>query len=341
MAQFKMNAYDADVFIPRFKGLISNGNDPDGDLQYAVEAENVDTTDGFLQPLPELDKPRTDRNNGIGEVDFNPVLGSREPYDENVLTYGTTAQASSEEKVEWFNGNTMLPTNPNYTSRFNSLTRLVIYQDGISTQEKSGNILYVLTGVNGILVEINANRTSSVPETLRIVDVVGLIKMDGTYDSAYREIVGEDEPESNCAEWETVLYQSIRTPDILEGEELYPDSVWLSSKEKGLYLLQFIKDPVTPAIRTKCVKIETPVKFEHIEIFGERLWGCSSTEAVESLYYSAVYDPTDWKLNTEHPEVGAGQINQPSFDNDRFTALKRFGDTLIAFKRNRVLFSKF
>ena len=77
-------------------------------------------------------------------------------------------------------------------------------------------------------------------------------------------------------------------------------------------------------------------KFGIIERYAERIWGGAIPGDPDMLVYSAPYDPTDWEANTEIPEDGAGSIQQPSWDGDSFTALKAFGDQLIAFKEHRV-----
>ncbi len=54
------------------------------------------------------------------------------------------------------------------------------------------------------------------------------------------------------------------------------------------------------------------------------------------LVYSTPYDPTNWAQNDDIPEDGAGDIQQPTWDGDGFTALHAFGNQLIAFKKTRV-----
>jgi hypothetical protein len=73
-----------------------------------------------------------------------------------------------------------------------------------------------------------------------------------------------------------------------------------------------------------------------IERYSERIWGGGIPDQPDRLIYSAPYNPTDWAVNTEIPEDGSGTINQPSWDGDHFTALRKFGDQLIAFKEHRV-----
>jgi hypothetical protein len=81
-------------------------------------------------------------------------------------------------------------------------------------------------------------------------------------------------------------------------------------------------------------RVNTPYNFRTIERYGERIWGTSIYEQPDLLVYSAPYDPTDWSANTEHPEDGAGEIRVPSWDGDEFSALKVFGDQLLAFKKH-------
>lgn len=82
--------------------------------------------------------------------------------------------------------------------------------------------------------------------------------------------------------------------------------------------------------------VDTPKKFGVIERYAERIWGGAIDDDPDMLVYSAPYDPTDWTADIDIPEDGAGDIMQPSWDGDRFTALRSFGAQLIAFKRTRV-----
>lgn len=77
-------------------------------------------------------------------------------------------------------------------------------------------------------------------------------------------------------------------------------------------------------------------KFGVIERYAERIWGGAIAGKPDTLVYSAPYDPTNWQQDNDHPEDGAGEIQQPSWDGSKFTGLKAFGDQLIAFKRNRL-----
>lgn len=81
---------------------------------------------------------------------------------------------------------------------------------------------------------------------------------------------------------------------------------------------------------------EPQKKFAVIERFGERIWGTGVPGEPDSMYYSVAYDPTDWTGGHEIAEEDAGEIKQPSWDGDKFYALWRHGDQLLAFKHNKI-----
>ena len=79
-------------------------------------------------------------------------------------------------------------------------------------------------------------------------------------------------------------------------------------------------------------------KFGVIERYAERIWAGAITDNPDMLMYSRPYDPTNWTGpgEGEEPEDCAGDILQPTWDGDKFYALRRFGDQLLAFKKNRI-----
>lgn len=82
--------------------------------------------------------------------------------------------------------------------------------------------------------------------------------------------------------------------------------------------------------------VSTPKKFGVIARSNERIWGGAIPDDPDMVMYSAPYDFTDWTVNDEFPEDGAGDIQQPTWDGDGFTALKQLGPQLVAFRRNTV-----
>lgn len=113
-----------------------------------------------------------------------------------------------------------------------------------------------------------------------------------------------------------------------QGSEASVDVLLLSNAVDGMVMVRGDNMAVS--------KVTTPKKFGVIERYAERIWGGAITDDPDMLVYSAPYDPTDWTARVENPEDGAGDINQPSWDGDSFTALRAFGSQLIAFKKTRV-----
>jgi hypothetical protein len=84
------------------------------------------------------------------------------------------------------------------------------------------------------------------------------------------------------------------------------------------------------------VPVETPKLFGVLARYNERIWGAGIEGDPDMLVYSAPYDPFDWTQNNEIPEDGAGDIQQPSWDGDRFLALRQYGSDLLAIRRNAI-----
>lgn len=155
----------------------------------------------------------------------------------------------------------------------------------------------------------------------------------------------------NCSVWSWVTYEV-----SVDGVDHPIDILILSNAEDGMI---YITPPDRPAVwndyaETKWNAIgdtwedvmsprwtitrntDLDKNFGVIERYAERIWGGAIPDNPDMLIYSAPYDPTDWEANAEHPEKGAGDVSQPSWDGDSFTGLKAFGDQLIAFKEHRV-----
>lgn len=133
--------------------------------------------------------------------------------------------------------------------------------------------------------------------------------------------------------------------------------IWNDTKE---YTWNDVKEMTWEDVYTPTWNINTVdtagKKFGIIERFAERIWGGAIAGDPDMLMYSAPFDPLDWNMRDPdyddtlqpgdegyipymvngEPEDGAGSIQQPSWDGDSFTALRAFGDQLIAFKEHRV-----
>lgn len=136
-----------------------------------------------------------------------------------------------------------------------------------------------------------------------------------------------------CNVWSCVSYEINPT-----GAASPVDVLLMSNATDGMIMVVPPYTATTSNPDWKIDAVDTPKKFGVIERYAERIWGGAIPEDPDMLVYSRPYDPTDWTGPTEEeePEDGAGDIQQPSWDGDSFTALKSFGNQLIAFKKNRV-----
>ena len=134
---------------------------------------------------------------------------------------------------------------------------------------------------------------------------------------------GWQQPTYQTNVWSWVAYEI-----NLEDSEAPVDVLLMSNALDGMICIRGDTMEVSP--------VATPKKFGVIARHAERIWGGGIPDDPDMLVYSAPYDPFNWSQNDEIPEDGAGDIMQPSWDGDSFTALTTFGSQLLAFKKNRV-----
>ena len=112
------------------------------------------------------------------------------------------------------------------------------------------------------------------------------------------------------------------------------DILLMTNATDGMYCI-YADDFSAGWIKIQPVDAEE-VRFGIISRHAERIWGSGIKMDPDKLMYSAPFDPFDWEQNSETPEDGAGDIMQPSWDGDRFTALRNYGSYLLALKKDTV-----
>lgn len=260
MAYFSLHAYDADVWIPEFRGL-RQSEDMASDLRYAIEAENVETPRGVLQPMaaPEI-------------LDY---------------TFDAKIETLARFHRRWFTGT-------------GSKDWMVV--------ASGGKLFYMQSG---------GDTWTELPYPEGITAWACNVWSFVTY---------EINPEGSAAPVDVILMSNSEDGLIMIAPP-YDDDV---HADWTVQVIDTRADPSDPD--------EVPKKFGVIERYAERIWGGAIPDDPDMLVYSRPYDPTDWTPAglDEEPEDGAGSIQQPSWDGDSFTALRAFGNQLIAFKRTRV-----
>ena len=283
MAYFSLHAYDADVWIRSFRGLNQADTGMNPDINYAAEAENVETPNGVLQPQAACKEY-------IGEFESRiETLASfhRRWYEgEGNKTWyvccagGKFYQKQAGNEIDW--QEIELPED--VTNHFQSSTwSWVTYEINPQNTDDTVDVLLMSNGLDGMIMIVPPDRPY-------------------TWGDAKQHTWG-----------------------------YFLDMTWLDMTSEHWAILH-VDTRANPNEGT----IADGPKFGVIERYAERVWAGDITGYPDKLMYSAVYDPTDWTLNSVTPEDGAGEINQPSWDGDKFYALRKFGDQLVAFKKNRV-----
>jgi len=86
-------------------------------------------------------------------------------------------------------------------------------------------------------------------------------------------------------------------------------------------------------------------KFAVLERHAERIWGIGVEGEPDNLYYSQPYKPFEWGYvydpvdgTTPLGESSGGVIQWPTWDGDKFVAIKRFSNNLLAFKERSAFY---
>ena len=296
MAYYSLHAYDADVRIPLFAGL-KQDDDIANDLRFAIDLENVETPNGVLQPQAEMTQMSGEFTDKVETI----ARFHRRWY---------TGDGSNEWLVCASGGKLYCRQVDDNRGWFE-----IAMPEGVDAFESNA--------WSWITYEINQ---------AGVDHPIDVLIMSNAKDGMMMVI-----PPDRPVEWGDIytgsgdtgdtwgdLYDP-ETPDAgLTWGEVYSEKRASGSTEKWE-----IED-ITPEID------DEKVKCGGIERHKERIWGTAIENDPDKIMYSALYDPTDWEANTEIPEDGAGDILQPTWDGDKFTALKTFGDQLIAFKGSHV-----
>ena len=276
MAYYSLHAYDADVWLTDFRGVNQAGAEIGSDIRYAVEAENVETPKGVLQP----------------HAGTSLMKGGFEKKIETLMMFHR----------RWYDG----PGSKDW---------LVAAVDGKLYYRQ-------LDSASGNWIEIDMPSGITAFES----SVWSFV----TYETSQQ---GVDHPIdvlliSNAVDGMYMVLPPDR-PNVFEDIE---DTTFDELKETTFLTIMATADWTINAVDTQ------DYKFGVIERNAERVWGSAIADLPDKLVYSRPYDPTDWTGPTsdEQPEDAAGDIDQPTWDGDRFTALKTFGNQLIAFKHHHV-----
>ena len=125
----------------------------------------------------------------------------------------------------------------------------------------------------------------------------------------------------------------------VSSDEAPMDCLLITNAEDGMWCIYAPLDVNTLSIAYVPIQPygETvEVKFGAIARYAERIWGTSIDTDPDKLMYSAPYDVFNWEQFDDQPDDGAGDIQQPNWDGDKFVAIKQFGSSLLAIKGHAI-----
>lgn len=268
MAYFSLHAYDADVWIPEFRGLDQSDVGLNPDVRYAAEEKNMETPNGVLQPRAGIRRIEGRLSAAITMLTMFHRRWYKGSGTKNwfvCFSGGSFWYRQGEEDDNW----TAIPVPTGVT--FSDDWSYVAYEH--TEAGKTVDVLLVTNKTNGMYMIIPPDRPTS-----------------------WNDVKEHD--------WTWVKTQT-----------------WKQIKSAA-WAMQ--------TVNTLGENIGV------IERYADRIWGADIEGAPDKMMYSKPYNPTDWNQDNDHPEDGGGEILQPSWDGDRFIALKQFGDQLIAFKEHHI-----
>ena len=276
MAQYRLNAYDADVWVDEFRGLSQADINLRPDMRFASDEKNVETPDGVLQPqaaIPTLDGEFESRVETLASFHRRWYTGTGSHDWYVCCVAGKFYQRQADDRISW---------------------QEIELPEGVAAFE--------LSTWSWVTYEINPVDDNNDP-----LDPVDVLLVSNATDGMYM-IVPPDRP-STWGDWEQHTWTYMK------------DMTWLDATSNAWHIIEVDAQGK---------------KFGVIERYAERIWGADIADNPDMLMYSAPYDPTNWEADPDIPEDGAGDIMQPSWDGDKFYAIHRYGDHLLAYKKNRI-----
>lgn len=317
-----MNQYERSITIDNFVGICQDGDGVNLNLKYATDAQNTDTQGGTLRPMR--------GGLSLGTSTYNVFEGL--PWIQFTSIYdGATEQecfsAFTALNIEGFLAGTVRLVWHNTVTDLCYIV-LSIDEDSITglgepfTWTNLPNRYEPIPVPISTFMHLHRRQHPIASERDILVAIAGGKVFYRLLTATVWTKVAMSTPFSNN-DFDYVSYEVLE-----DGFEFPTDILLFTNATDGMFAFNS---------RTKAVSIvATPYKFGSICRHYERIWGTGVEDKPDVLAYSAPYDPFDWAQNSEIPEDGGGEILQPSWDGDRFVALRTFGSQLLAFKRTKI-----
>lgn len=327
--------------ISKFQGLCQNTDEHNLGLPYAVDGLNFNTLSGGFKPfhkavrIPTNSSLDTDtrlpldpEGDGALTIAFlnkrwqynNGVIGRANTYEnlyciivvDGYIYYKCTSQNSFVDRP-WI-GTLLTPTQePFKNSKFDVVSYELNYLPPVQINA-------------AIIAQIYAGEA-----TYYTFDL-------GDY--AYYEVHSDDGTTAYYTDRHDEVHTLTNTAKVrLSSDDAPVDCILMTNSEDGMWciwapldnnFLQMAYVPVQPR------GVTVDIKFGALARYAERIWGTNIDTDPDKLMYSAPNDPFMWEQFDDVPDDGAGDIQQPNWDGDKFIAIKQFGSSLLAIKERAI-----
>lgn len=295
MAQYRLNAYDADVFIPEFKGLYQYGDQMGSDLRYSPDCVNVETPGGVLQPA----------------VKHKEISVYSDPsHSQMIPTYENACMMAAEITNCFqtaYNGSVIgYRDNQNY----------IKVQEVISSGSKF-NLYLLIIGKYAYEIVLNVGQEDQYGNLTYLGHAVSGISANQIKEFNYED------------DWSWCTYEH----DFGEGETGQPSGrtniLVLNSEKNGTFI--YSKPGDISELGVLVPQLKHISRYSE-RLWGVGTGNDKDTIYYSRAFNINDWSPAG---QDEQPEVGGGEIRLATFDNDKINALIPFADSLIAFSDQR------
>lgn len=323
-----MAGYEDIVSIPKFAGINQSGDGYNTDLKYAYRGKGFDTRLGDLTPWK---APLYLDISGDG-IDYSelPTLA----FISKRWTMGQSGVIPADKHSNQFcivvaNGN-LYWIKSNYQGGASPFSFAECHKmDGISfTNSKFDTLTYELNYAPPVDI------TSSIKQDISSGGEWYAYNNDD-YDYYKLSINSGGNAVYTNKQGEVVIANG----KVRKGYAAPVDCLLMTNADDGMYCVYIPLDSDEPLIeRITVMPIGTTedIKFGCIERYCERVFGSGMSTDNDKIMYSAPYDVFNWEQNNAEPDDGAGDIQQPEWDGDRFISLKAVSTYLLCIKKHSV-----
>ena len=336
------NKYEDVLSISKFAGINQNTDGHNQNMGYAVSGLNFDTSHGGLKPFHKAVRISSQSTAGVDTSLPLSVNG------DGALTLAFMTR-------RWQLDAGIIGKADSYTNKY-----CIVVVDGRLYYRRSAQgtfdgcawteILNPATGLSFAFAQSKFDcityELNYFPPVTITSQIIAAIYAGSTYftfdlkDYDFYEVHSDDGLTAYYTDRHDKKHDLTSTSRVrVQSAEAPMDCLLMTNAQDGMYCIYSLLDtgelkiarvPVMPDGTTQ------EICFGALARYAERIWGTAIDTDPDKLMYSAPYDVFNWEQYNDVPENGAGDIQQPNWDGDKFVAIKQFGSNLLAIKQHAI-----